>query len=85
MTRPVEEPQVTQALSDLGWTGAGPIFGHTTDIHCLQDGTNAHEFVLAPSKVSGAPCSFQHTIAGTAGFEFREFLGKFRDVFLFLA
>ena len=77
MTRPGDLPQVAEALKDLGWKGAGPIFGHATDIHCLQLGTPANEFVLAPKKVSGEPCSFQNTAAASAGFEFQEFLGKF--------
>jgi len=76
MKKPDDVPQVGEALKDLGWTRADPIFGHTTDIHCLQSGTPAHEFVLAPKKVGDAPCSFQSTTAASAGFECQEFLGK---------
>jgi hypothetical protein len=78
MTRPGDLPQVAEALKDLGWTRADPIFGHTTDIHCLQSGTPANEFVLAPKKVGEEPCSFQNTTAASAGFEFQEFLGNLK-------
>ena len=76
MTKPQQDPQVAEALKDLGWGQAEAIFGDTTNVHCLQAGTRWNEFTLAPIKASKDPCSFD-TADGTAGFEFQQFLCKF--------
>ena len=31
-TRPGADPQVAEALEELGWTGDGPIFGHPAEL-----------------------------------------------------
>ena len=79
-TSPQDDPQVAEALSDLGWKGNGPVFGCHAAPHCLEAGIPRGQFILAPSKLAAGPCSFDFMTAGSDGFAFQEFLGMWASV-----
>jgi hypothetical protein len=79
MTRPGDLPQVAEALKDLGWTRADPIFGHTvllTYIVCNQERLLMSSFWLRRKSVK-SPAASRTQRLRRLGSNFKNFSVRF--------